>query len=746
MIHLPNLIIDLGLILGAAGIITLLFKKLRQPLVLGYIIAGLLVGPNFPLFPTVSDGDSIKIWAEIGVIFLLFSLGLEFSFKKLVKVGGPASVTALIEIGFMLLVGYLTGQVLGWSVMDSIFLGGILSVSSTTIIIRAFEELGVKSRKFAGMVFGVLIVEDLVAILLLVLLSTLALSREFEGMEMLFSVGKLIIFLVLWFLGGIFLLPTFLKRVKHLMNDETMLIISIALCLMMVVLATMVGFSPALGAFIMGSILAETTYAEKIEHMIKSVKDLFAAVFFVSVGMLIDPYMLWEYLGPILLITLVTIVGKTFSTALGSALSGQSLKTSVQAGMSLAQIGEFSFIIATLGLTLKVTSDFLYPIAVAVSAITTFTTPYLIRLSEPAYRQLEKRLPASWNNWLSRYSASAQAISVVSDWKLILRSYIIVIVLHSVIIIAIIVSSSIFLGPFIKLHIASEAWGNFLAAFVTLIIMAPFLWALAGRKINRAQGNFWLNSKYNRSPLISMEFLRLALAIFFIGLLIDKFYSALIAFIIAIPVTLLVLFILSKRLQFFYNLLEKRFLTNLNEREAQMNLKTNLNIAPWDAHLTDFEVDTGSLLMGKTLQELALREKYGVNIALIERGKELIAIPGRDERLFPGDKLSVIGTDEQLQRFRAAIEMPDNVEEFLVQKPDILLRRVFIAKNSPLINKSIRESAIREKKQGLVVGIEREGQRMLNPDSKEIFMEGDIVWIVGSKESMSSLISIFSGK
>ena len=359
MIHLPVLIADLGLILAAAGVTTLLFKKIKQPLVLGYILAGVLVGPYIDFMPTVTDHKSITIWAEIGVIFLLFSLGLEFSFKKLVKVGGSASITAIVEVVFMLLIGFGVGKMLGWSTMDSIFLGGILSVSSTTIIIRAFEELGVKHKKFAGLVFGVLIVEDLVAILLLVLLSTLAVSQQFAGTEMLISILKLAFFLVLWFLGGIFLIPTFLKATKKLMNDETMLIVSLALCLVMVLLAVKVGFSPALGAFIMGSILAETTQAEKIEHLTKSVKDLFAAIFFVSVGMLIDPSILLEYALPIVAVTLATVLGKLISSTLGALLSGQPLKTSVQAGMSLAQIGEFSFIIATLGLTLKVTSDFL---------------------------------------------------------------------------------------------------------------------------------------------------------------------------------------------------------------------------------------------------------------------------------------------------------------------------------------------------------------------------------------------------
>jgi CPA2 family monovalent cation:H+ antiporter-2 len=377
--HLPILIADLGLILAAAGITTLIFKRIKQPLVLGYILAGLLVGPHIKLFPSVTDLESITIWGEIGVIFLLFSLGLEFSFKKLVKVGGAASITAIVKVVFVILAGYLLGKLLGWNDMDSVFLGGIISISSTMIAIKAFEELGIKHKKFAGLVFGVLIVEDLVAILLLVLFSTMAVSQQSAGPEMIKSILKLGFFLVLWFLGGIFLIPSFLKITKRLMNDETMLVVSLALCLVMVLLADNVGFSPALGAFIMGSILAETTQAERIEHLTKSVKDLFAAVFFVSVGMLIDPSILINYAWPIIFITLTILIGKILFTVLGALLAGQTLKVSVQSGMSLAQIGEFSFIIATLGLSLKVTSSFLYPIAVAAAAITTFTSPYLIK-------------------------------------------------------------------------------------------------------------------------------------------------------------------------------------------------------------------------------------------------------------------------------------------------------------------------------------------------------------------------------
>lgn len=739
MIHLPVLITDLGLILAAAGVTTLLFKKIKQPLVLGYILAGLLVGPHIKFIPTVTDKESINIWAEIGVIFLLFSLGLEFSFKKLVKVGGSASITAIVEVVFMLLIGFAAGQLMGWSVMDSIFLGGILSVSSTTIIIRAFEELGVKHKKFAGLVFGVLIVEDLVAILLLVLLSTLAVSQQFAGAEMLTSILKLCFFLILWFIGGIFLVPSFLKATKKLMNDETMLVVSIALCLIMVLLAVKVGFSPALGAFIMGSILAETTQAERIEHLTKSVKDLFAAIFFVSVGMLIDPRVLVDYALPILIITIATILGKFLSSGFGALISGQPLKTSVQTGMSLAQIGEFSFIIATLGLSLKVTSEFLYPIAVAVSAITTFTTPYLIKASEPFYKLIERSLPVKWVEGLNRYSSSTAGITTLSDWKIFLKAYTFNTIIHSVILISIVFLGSKYLQPFIAANLINGHNGTVISLLLTLLIMMPFLWALALRKMERkAYSNLWLNKKYTRGPLVALEILRIALAIGLVGFLIFQFYSTLISIVIALALILAVMFIFSRKLQSFYNRLENRFLYNLNAREA---LHTQPEILPWDTHLAELTILPESKLVGFTLMELSIREKFGVNIALIERGKIMIPTPGRDERLYPHDKILVIGTDDQLAAVKELFEASaDETGQADFPKNDMTLQKIVVSSSSPIYGHSIRNSGIRDITQGLVVGIERKGERILNPDSNLIFENDDIVWIVGNHKKVPELL------
>jgi CPA2 family monovalent cation:H+ antiporter-2 len=746
MENVQGLIIDLALILAAASLVTLLFKRLRQPVVLGYIIAGLLISPNFKLLPSITDMATIRVWAEIGVIFLLFSLGLEFSFKKLVKVGPSAGITGVFEVSLMLLTGFITGRLLGWSIMDCIFLGGIISISSTTIIIRAFEELGVMSKKFAGLVLGVLVIEDLAAVLLLVLLSTVAVSRQFSGEGMLFSVLKLAFFLILWFIAGIFLLPSFLRRARKLMNEDTMLIVSLGLCLVMVVLANQVGFSSALGAFIMGSILAETPDHEKIITLVKPVKNLFGAVFFVSVGMMINLSVLSQYILPVLLLTCVVIAGKFVNATLGSLISGQALKQSVQTGMSLGQIGEFSFIIATLGLTLKVTSSFLYPIAVGVSVLTTFCCPYLIRFSGPFYYWLEKHLPAGWIEFVNRYSSSAQKIKEEGSWKRLLRAYARTIIIHTVVIIGILLIVINYLGPFLGEQIGNAFLASVVTTLVALVLIAPFLWALVIRRIEKLSfSRLWMDKIYNRGPLVLLEALRFSLGILIIGFLLNRVFSVQVALAGALALTVLIILVFRQRLQSFYSRLEQRFLTNLNgnvdvlSRSAlEDNAATRL--VPWDGHLTYVDVPQEAAWVGKTLLELSWREHYGINVAFIERGRRVIRVPGRDERIYPGDRLAVIGTDEELERFIGDMGAAEEPEKPGAGEQDHMdLIHVVVGKNSPLEGKNIRNSGIRYRAHGLVVGVERDGRRTLNPDSSYVFQENDVVWIAGNKELVKQL-------
>lgn len=738
MTHLPALIADLGLILSVAAVTTLVFKKIKQPLVLGYIIAGLLVGPHVGFIPTVIDEASIGVWSEIGVIFLLFSLGLEFSFKKVAQVGGTASVTTITTVVFMLAAGYFTGHFLGWGTMDSIFLGGILSISSTTIIIRAFEELGLKTQGFAGLVFGVLVIEDLVAILLLVLLSTVAVSQHFSGSAMLMELGKLGFFLILWFAGGIFLIPTILTRTRKLMNDETLLVVSIALCLTMVFLAVEAGFSAPLGAFIMGSLLAETVFAERIEHLVKPVKDLFGAIFFVSVGMLIDPGVLVTHWLPVLVLSLVVLVGQPVSSMAGALLSGQPLRRSVRAGMSLSQIGEFSFIIATLGMSLGVTSDFLYPIAVAVSAITTFTTPYMIKLSAPFADTLERVLPQRWIQAIEQYSSQTDRVKATSDWRTLLRSYIVNVAIFSVLSLAVIMLG----GPYL-VQLFGDGFmgmsGRVLAGLMTLVLVLPFIWAMSFRRIKRAAyRHLWLNKRQLRGPLVTIELVRVLAAVLMLVLLVNEFFSTGWALLAAVVFTVLVAIIFRRRLHAFYLRMEDRFFTNLNQREQQ---KKRTDLAPWDMHLAELEVKAESIVVGRSLLELGLRERHGVNIVLIERGERTIPAPSRDERLLPGDNLLIIGTDEQLVDLNRTLDtmLPNDTPKPL-QKQSIRLEKYRVLPRSSLIGQTISSTGLRKKGGALVAGIERGEQRMMNPESSLTFEQNDLIWLVGDADHIHAFM------
>ncbi|MEQ3690326.1 MAG: cation:proton antiporter [Flavobacterium sp.] len=725
-VHIPNLINDLGLILITAAIAVLIFRKLKQPLVLGYLVAGFLASEYFHFFPTVKDTNSITVWAEIGVIFLLFSLGLEFSFKKLLKVGGTASITALTQIFSMIILGYFAGRFMGWKEMNCIFLGVILSISSTTIILKAFDELGVKSQKFTGNVIGALIVQDIVAILMMVLLSTIAVSQQFSGTELIQSLLKLGFFLAIWFISGIFFIPTLLRKLKPLFTDEMLLIISLALCLLMVIFAANVGFSAALGAFIMGSIIAETNEAEHIEHLVKPVKDLFGAIFFVSVGMLINPETLVEYAFPVMLLTLITIFGQSITSTIGTLISGQPLKESIQTGMSLSQIGEFSYIIATLGASLNVTSDFLYPIVVAVSAVTAFTTPFMIKYATPVAGFVEKKLPKKWVKRIEIYSANAQAIKTVSTWRKAIREYIFQIVIHSIILFAIIQMSKRFLMPLMS----DFSYGNTFTAVITFIIIAPFLWAVSLRRIATNEVQELIKNKKHHGPILVLIFIRMLIGIFFIGMMLNNFFSPGIA-ILAFLISVITILLFPKKINKLYLKIENRFVTNYNQRELSVKKINRNNLSPWDGHMANFLIVPESDLIGKPLEEIKIREEIGVNIAYIKRGNLHINIPTKYEKLYPNDEIYVIGTDVQVKEFGEYLKKQE-IKTIEDEDADIVLQQ-FELEQQKFIGRTIRESGLREKTNGLIVGIEHSGKRILNPESNFILSKNDIVWVVGDR-------------
>ena len=569
---------DLALILICAGFMTLLFKSLKQPIVLGYIVAGFLASPNMPYMPSVTDMHGIHLWSEIGVVFLLFALGLEFSFKKILKMGAAPIVAAMAIILCMMYVGSLTGHLFGWSDMDCIYLGGMLAMSSTTIIFKAFDDMGLRNERFAGLVLSVLIIEDILAIVLMVMLSTLAVSKEFEGTQMLTSILQLGFFLVLWFVVGIYLIPLFLRKAKPLLNDETMLITALALCFGMVVFASAVGFSAAFGAFVMGSILAETVEAQKIEHLVAPVKNLFGAIFFVSVGMMVDVALIIEYIVPILCIIVAIMLGQTILSTCGFLLSGQSLKTSMQCSFSLTQIGEFAFILANLGTSLHVTSDFLYPIVVAVSVFTTFTTPYMIRLAEPAYAVVARVLPAKWIAKLER-NASDEAEEPETNemrqlWRAEFKKFILIMIINSVLCLAIIAIIYYFGAPLIY-GLLPDPWSGIVTAFVTLFICGPFLWSLMRQGGNSANVNKLWNEggPTERIKLTAWGILRLAVGAAFISYIIGNTLPKIGMYGIFAVIAVVLYIFNSSNFKKRSDRMTKTFTENLHEREH--NSSTN---------------------------------------------------------------------------------------------------------------------------------------------------------------------------
>ena len=745
MSDLDPLMSDLALILICAGIMTLLFKKLKQPLVLGYVVAGFLAGPHTPFTVSVMEQASVQVWADIGVVFLLFALGLEFSFKKIVKVGGPAVIAACTIIFCMIMLGVGVGSAFGWSKIDCLFLGGMIAMSSTTIIYKAFDDLGMRKKQFTGLVLSILILEDILAIVLMVMLSTVAVRHNVEGTEMLESVAKLLFFLILWFVVGIYAIPLLLKKCRKLMSDETLLIVALALCFGMVVLAARTGFSAAFGAFIMGSILAETVEAEHIEKLVTPVKDLFGAIFFVSVGMMVDPSMIVEYAVPILVITLAVIFGQALFGTLGVLLAGQPLKTAMQCGFSLTQIGEFAFIIASLGVSLHVTGHFLYPIVVAVSVITTFLTPYMIRLAEPASTYVDAHLPERWKNFLARYASGSHTVNHESVWKKLIVALLRITLVYSIVCVAIVALSFRFLVPLCRESLPG-VWGSLLAAVVTIVCLSPFLRAIMIKKNHSAEFvTLWNEDRGNRAPLVATIVLRVLLAVGFLMFVISGLFEVSVGLVLGIAVLLVVLMVVSRQLKKQSILIERRFFQNLRSRDIRAEYLGEKKpqyagrLLSKDLHLADYDLPGEADWAGRTLAELNFGKRFGVHVVSILRGKKRINIPGASVRLYPGDKMQVIATDAELNAFGEAMNRACALDADVVEKSEMILRQFRIDDSSPFLHLSIRESGIRDKYRCLVVGVEREENVLRAPDPNEPFLEGDVVWIVGESTDVYRL-------
>ncbi len=735
------MITDLALILICAGAMTLIFKWLKQPLVLGYIVAGFLASPNMSYMPSVSDLDNIHLWSDIGVIFLLFALGLEFSIKKILKMGSAPIIAASAIILFMMIIGYTTGQSFGWGRMDCIFLGGMLAMSSTTIIFKAFDDMGLRQQHFAGLVLSVLIIEDILAIVMMVMLSTLAVSQQVEGMQMVFSIAKLIFFLVLWFVVGIYMIPLFLRKTKSLLGDETMLVVALALCFGMVVVASSVGFSSAFGAFIMGSILAETVEAERIEHLVTPVKNLFGAIFFVSVGMMVDIQLIIQYAVPILCIIAAIMVGQTVFGSLSFLLSGQPLKTAIQCGFSLTQIGEFAFILATLGTSLGVTSDYLYPIVVAVSVFTTFTTPYMIRLAVPAYNVLERHLPARLKQILNNYANSSASASGgnTSHWRTYLMNVGQTLLIYGVLSVASIVIMFRFIQPLLA-NILPQSWVGWITAIVTILAIAPFLRTLMV-KHNRSTEfqTLWHSSNFSRAPLVAVQLLRILIVAAIVGHVLGRTLTWNGVLLIGVVVFIIFNILQTRSLGRRTGRLEATFSKNLMQREHSARPAYAGHLVEHDLHLTDFTIPVGNAWAGHTLSELSLGHNYGVHVASILRGTERLNIPSGSTRILPGDKLQVIGTDNQLSMFGHALETNSQQPSTSTQS-EMQLMRITLDAGSPFIGKNIHESGIRQRYRCLVAGIESAGDNtLLTADPKRPLCAGNVLWVVGEESDLASL-------
>lgn len=765
MSHLPTIISDLAMILLVAGVTTILFKKINQPLVLGYIIAGFITGPNFSFFPTIADKANVQSWSEIGVIFLLFALGLEFSFYKLKSVGSTAFIATTIIISSMLCVGYGVGHLLGWSHMDSIFLGGMLSMSSTAIIIKAFDDLKLRSESFTEVVVGVLIVEDIAGIAMMVILSTIAVATSgISTVELLLNVGRLVFFLVLWFVLGMYIIPSFFKRASKLMNDETLVVASIGLCLGMVVIATSLGFSSALGAFIMGSLIAEAPNAEKIERLVCPIKDLFGAVFFVSVGMMVNPSLLVEYAVPVIVLVLTTIFGQLFFSTCGVLASGQNLRTAVHSGFSLTQIGEFSFIIATLGMSLGVISSFLYPIIVAVSVITTFTTPFFIMNAEPCYQRLIKIMPSRMLSWINRHTTSSVNNSKDKDWKNLLSAYVLHMLIFSTLLTAIAIAADLHLLPYLC-DTLNLPHGQYITAGITLLIMAPILRAVMINRDSTSElyATLWFKRRANHVPLLILllgKAIVIGLSLYFVFNILLGLHGLLALAAIGIAAY----FISSSDwLMSEYLRIESRFLVNLNEkhmrkhREATQQGSVHYKWFDQELHLAAYQVADDSPVIGKNFIQLSFRQSYGFNILqVVTADKKIIDMPGGNYVVQKGDIFLLIGTPKQGSIFDAAIKQlnlklnrvmePRSLRQFMLDYGDKHPEEQFISlaitidKHSPLLGTSLKAANLRHKWNCLVVGLERGAFTMTNPHVSLVFEENDLLWILGKQEMVNILV------
>ena len=747
---------DLAIIMLVAGAISFVCKWLKQPVVLGYIVAGLLAGPYVAGSSWV-DVESVETWGQVGVIFLLFTLGLDFSFKKLVSMGSTAFIGCITIVIGMMSVGFLLGRLLGWNEMNSLFLGGMICMSSTTIVYKALDDLGLRQQKFAGICFGILVVEDLFAVVLMVLLASLAVKQQFDGGEMVWQISKLAAYLLFWFVAGIMIIPTMLKKLHHFLNEETMTIVALGLCLGMVMLAESAGFSSALGAFVMGSILAETVEAERIEHLMSPIKNLFGAVFFVSVGMMINPATLAAYWFPISLITLLVIVGQLLFATIGVVLAGQPLKVAMQSAFALTQVGEFAFIIAQFGDSLGVTEKFLYPVIVAVSVITTFLTPYIIRLSAPAYLFVVRRMPKRLQLLLDKWATGRETVSQQSAMRQLLRKVGLVVVIYFIVILFILTFWFQFFSGYIVDGINSllpegMAWvGRLVGLVAILLILSPFLYKMVTKHLRAPEARaLWSDGHFRRASLLGLGIARFLLGLGLIIFCISSYFNLTSGVLIGVAVIVSLSILFSKKIHKQSSRLEHNFMSNLSAREVEKDRKRVVKreleavFLDYDLHLADFCVTPESTFCGLPLSRLNLRKLAGVNVVRIVRGQRYINVPGGDELLCSQDIVIVAGTDTQI---RLCKQLFDHASATGIQqtmqidrhRAKVSLEQVVVRADHSFCGHTLAESNFRDMAQCLVLGIDHLGETILNPPATQMLCAGDVLILAGEKQCIEKL-------
>ena len=759
--NLDSFVTDLALILVTAGIITIIFKKLKQPLVLGYIVAGFLISPNFSYLPTVVAQEDITVWADIGVIFLMFGLGLEFSFRKIAAVGASAFTIAVTVMAFMILVGSGVGSLLGWGKMDCIFLGGMLSMSSTMIILKSYEEYNLKKEPFAQLVLSALVIEDIAGIFMLIILSTISVGQNISGVEMTGHIALMILYLVIWLLMGIYIIPSMLKFISHMVNDEMLVIISTGLCLLMVVIANWIGFSSALGAFMMGSILAGTVAGVRIERLMKPIKDLFGAIFFISVGMLIVPELLIHYIGPILLICAVVILGQILSATFGIIFSGQSLYTAIRGGFSMMQIGEFSFIVATLGMSLGVISDYLYPIIVCVSVITAFVTPVFIKNSEKAYRFINRKLPTRVKVAIRKNTSDRQSEHAMDpDWNEYIKKVAIRTFLCSTVMFVMYWVGTRYLEPIVADAVNSHIAGNFITAVIILVFMAPFANFMHGTN-NALFVKLWVKHKSNRLPLLTLKALRILIAACFMALVLRKIFHIPFVILVLLAAIPIVFIIRSDYLNGVTIGMEKRFAANFSERtlakeKRERGIRSDFHWLDESLYVTEFRITDPEF--NKTIYDMTKRRDFVVTIIRIIRGDEYINMPSADETVLHGDVLQMLGTRDEVDACTILLRDAEEIEytetkdmilkdyiygqrfHGLRTEDELLCVPIRIQTGSPYVRTSIKNSDFRPKYRANVIGIERGDLPMVSPDIGTLMQKDDIVWLMGGYEMVDKLI------